>query len=97
MTEGGSREASLILFDPGSYPTSVDLSFSSVQLSSAAMELAKEAPNMMPDILPTILIPSSAVLAIIFGLWLWKRVSAISLVPGGPCRPSAARSWSVLL
>lgn len=37
---------------------------------------------MMPDIVPTILIPASAVLAIAFGLWLWKRVSAISLVPG---------------
>ena len=45
------------------------------------MEVAKEA-NMMPDMVPTILIPASALLAIAFGLWLWKRVSAISLVPG---------------
>lgn len=49
----------------------------------AAMEVAKVAPNMMPDMVPTILIPASAIVAIIFGLWLWKRVSAISLVPGG--------------
>lgn len=40
---------------------------------------------MMPDIVPTIMIPVSAVIAIVFGLWLWKRVSAISLVPGVPC------------
>jgi len=47
------------------------------------MEVAKEA-NILPDLVPTILIPASAVVAIAFGLWLWKRVSAISLVPGAP-------------
>ncbi|WIA41962.1 hypothetical protein OEZ86_009266 [Tetradesmus obliquus] len=37
---------------------------------------------ILPDIVPTVLIPVSAVLAIIFGAWLWKRVSAISMTPG---------------
>lgn len=47
------------------------------------MEVAKGvAPNMIPDLVPNIVIPVSALLAIAFGLWLWKRVSAISLVPG---------------
>ncbi|KAF6252549.1 pyrophosphate-energised proton pump [Scenedesmus sp. NREL 46B-D3] len=37
---------------------------------------------MLPDIVPTVVIPVSAILAIVFGAWLWKRVSAISLTPG---------------
>lgn len=49
--------------------------------------LGKEA-NMLPDIVPNIVIPVSAVLAIAFGLWLWKRVSAITMVPGAPNRGS---------
>jgi inorganic pyrophosphatase len=44
--------------------------------------MAAEQAVMLPDIVPTVLIPVSAILAIIFGLWLWKRVSAISLSPG---------------
>jgi hypothetical protein len=55
------------------------------------MEAAKEA-NILPDLVPTILIPSAAIVAIIFGLWLWKRVSAISLVPGMH-RCSAPWAW----
>lgn len=44
--------------------------------------MAAEQAVLLPDIVPTVLIPVSAVLAIVFGLWLWKRVSAISLSPG---------------
>eukprot|EP00775_Hariotina_reticulata_P003821 gene3821-4079_t len=44
--------------------------------------MAAERAVLLPDIVPTVLIPVSAVLAIVFGLWLWKRVSAISLSPG---------------
>lgn len=42
---------------------------------------AAEAPILSP-LVPNVLIPVSAVVAIIFGLWLWKRVSAIQLTGG---------------
>jgi hypothetical protein len=38
------------------------------------------------DMTATVLIPVSAVVAIIFGLWLWKRVSAVSV-------SGRARAW----
>jgi hypothetical protein len=47
------------------------------------------APNMLPDIVCTVVIPASAIVAIIFGLWLWKRVSSITLVPGDGGRGTA--------
>lgn len=47
------------------------------------MDVAKAASSTaLPDLVPTVLIPVSAVLAILFGAWLWKRVSNISLTPG---------------
>jgi inorganic pyrophosphatase len=36
----------------------------------------------VPDLLPTIFIPSAAIIAIIFGAWLWQRVSQVSMSPG---------------
>lgn len=44
---------------------------------------AAPAPHILPDLAVNILIPSSAIIAIVFGLWLWKRVSYISMTPGG--------------
>lgn len=66
--------------------------------------LAKQAAeNVLPDLVPTVLIPASAIIAIVFGLWLWKRVSYITLVPGATGRdlrkpplrapPEARRRW----
>jgi H+-translocating diphosphatase len=36
----------------------------------------------LPVLVPNVLIPLSAVVGIIFALWLWKRVSAIQLTGG---------------
>ena len=34
-----------------------------------------------PPLVPLVLVPTSAVLGIVFALWLWRRVSAISVSP----------------
>lgn len=41
------------------------------------------------DTASTIFIPVSAVIAIVFGLWLWKRVSAVSVSGRSPPWPRA--------
>jgi hypothetical protein len=35
--------------------------------------------SLAPDMVPLVLIPTSAVLGIVFALWLWKRVSLITV------------------
>lgn len=37
---------------------------------------------ILPDLFVTVYIPATAVVGILFGVWLWKRVSAISMTPG---------------
>ena len=45
--------------------------------------IANMEPNQaLPDLFPTIFIPTTAVIAIFFGIWLWQRVSTVSLTPG---------------
>lgn len=37
---------------------------------------------VLPDIVPTVVIPVFAVIGILFGLWMWRRVANIHLTPG---------------
>jgi inorganic pyrophosphatase len=41
--------------------------------------------SLAPEVV-LVMIPLSAVLGIIFALWLWKRVSAVSMSSGGAFR-----------
>jgi hypothetical protein len=41
-----------------------------------------DSNQVLSDLFPTVFIPTSAVIAILFGIWLWQRVSSVSLTPG---------------
>lgn len=44
--------------------------------------LGKVVP-IFGDTVPTVLIPGAAILAILFGIWTWIRVSAVKVGVGG--------------
>lgn len=46
------------------------------------------------DTVPTVLIPGAAIIAIVFGIWTWVRVSAVKVgVSGGGGRTDNGREY----
>jgi hypothetical protein len=58
------------------------------------MSLLSKSVPVFSDVVPAVLIPSAAILAILFGIWTWYRVSAVT-VGGtrGAGRPGNGREY----